>query len=204
MKTRPSLMSKRGWAATRVGGTNQRGMVMAIALIMLLLLTIIGVTAMSTGNLQEIMARNMLDRNYAFQSGETALRDAEIDIENNLAAGTGFDSSCSNGLCLPPSSTSDPPVWEDTSLDVWDNSNRHRQFGQYTKSDQDAVKAKLASLPAYIIEYHNHACDPTVPGEELGNLVKFDKYRVTTTASGRSTSARVRLQSTFRKRRGLC
>lgn len=55
----------------------QKGVVLVISLIMLLLLTIIGVTAMRTTSLEEKMAGNMRNQSLAFQSAETALRDRE-------------------------------------------------------------------------------------------------------------------------------
>ncbi len=196
-------------AAPVIGPRRQHGVVMAVALIMLLMLTIIGVTSMSSGNLQEIMARNMLDRNYAFQAGESGLRDAEIDVETNITAGAGFDAACTNGLCLPPAGTAATPVWEDDAL--WTNDGRHRKFGDHTLGGVDNAAElgnKLADLPKYIVEYNEVACDPTGSGEMLTSFgpvpIKFDKYRITTTATGRSTQARIRLQSTYRKRNGRC
>ncbi len=202
MNTR-SNTRRRQPAKPIIGPRRQQGVVMAVALIMLLMLTIIGVTSMSSGNLQEVMARNMLDRNYAFQAGESGLRDAEIDVENNMTAGTNFDTSCTNGLCLPPASTADPPVWETIN---WDSASLTRDFGEFTGGTdyKNALVPNLAAVPKYIIEYNDIACDPTVPGEELGTAVKFDKYRITSQAAGRSNVARIRLQSTYRKRNGRC
>jgi len=57
---------------------NQRGAVLAISLFMLLVLTLIGVSGMQGTILQERMASNTRDRNIAFQSAESAMRDAEI------------------------------------------------------------------------------------------------------------------------------
>ena len=50
---------------------------------MLLLLTIIGVTAMQVNNLEEKMAGNSRDQNIAFQAAESTLKEAEIYILNN-------------------------------------------------------------------------------------------------------------------------
>ncbi|MCX7100437.1 MAG: PilX N-terminal domain-containing pilus assembly protein, partial [Methylobacter sp.] len=55
---------------------NQSGAVLIISLIMLLLLTLIGTTAMQTSTLEEKMAGNLRDRDIAFQAAESALRDA--------------------------------------------------------------------------------------------------------------------------------
>lgn len=61
---------------------SERGAVLLVSLIMLLLLTIIGVAAMRDTNLQERMAGNMRDRNLAFQAAEAGLRFAEQQIAN--------------------------------------------------------------------------------------------------------------------------
>ncbi len=55
----------------------QQGVVLITGLILLVLLTIIGVTASRSTLLEERMAGNMKDQNVAFQSAEAALRVAE-------------------------------------------------------------------------------------------------------------------------------
>lgn len=66
------------------GGTaplpRQGGAVLIVSLLVLLVMTIIGVTAMQTTTFEEMMAGNMRDRNLAFQAAETAMRDAETLI----------------------------------------------------------------------------------------------------------------------------
>lgn len=64
----------------------QRGAVLFTSLVMLLLLTIIGVTAMSNTTLQERMAGSFRDRDLAFEAGETALRAAEDWLDGHTAA----------------------------------------------------------------------------------------------------------------------
>ncbi len=55
----------------------ERGAVLITALMILLLLTIFGISTMDTNILDERMAGNMRDRNTAFQAAETGLRAAE-------------------------------------------------------------------------------------------------------------------------------
>lgn len=55
----------------------ERGAALAIALVFLLLLTILGVTAVGTSTLQEKMAGNLRDQQVAFHSTESALRVGE-------------------------------------------------------------------------------------------------------------------------------
>ncbi len=60
--------------------THQSGVVLVISLIMLLALTLIGVTSSSVTGLEEKMAANNKDKNLAFQAAEAALRDAEASL----------------------------------------------------------------------------------------------------------------------------
>ena len=55
----------------------ERGVVLVMAMVFLLILTLIGVTTMSTTVLQEKMAGNMQDKNAAFQAAESALTSGE-------------------------------------------------------------------------------------------------------------------------------
>lgn len=67
----------------------ERGSALAVALIFLLLMTLLGVSAMRGSNMQERMAGNLRDRNLAFQAAEAALRSGEtwlMNIVNQQAA----------------------------------------------------------------------------------------------------------------------
>lgn len=73
----------------------QKGTVLAISLIILLLMTLIAVTAMQSTTLEEKMAGNSRDRDLALQAAESALRDAEAVIEARTAppAAGSYDST---------------------------------------------------------------------------------------------------------------
>ncbi|WP_296217643.1 pilus assembly PilX family protein [Pseudomonas sp. UBA2684] len=64
----------------------QKGAVLAICLIMLLILTVIGVASMSNSTLQERMAGGARDYNMAFQAAEAALRVGEDYVRDQVAA----------------------------------------------------------------------------------------------------------------------
>lgn len=66
----------------------QQGAVLIVALIMLLLLTIIGLSSMRGTSLQESMAGNMRDANLALQASEAALRKGEETVTAKFLAGT--------------------------------------------------------------------------------------------------------------------
>lgn len=66
----------------------QQGAVLIVALIMLLLLTIIGISSIRGTALQENMAGNMRDSNLALQASEAALRRGEQRVTEKFLAGT--------------------------------------------------------------------------------------------------------------------
>jgi type IV pilus assembly protein PilX len=55
----------------------QRGAIMVVSLLLLLVMTVLALTASQTTTLQERMAGNARDSDLAFQSAEAGLRDAE-------------------------------------------------------------------------------------------------------------------------------
>ena len=89
----------------------QRGATLAVVLIFLVLVTLIGVTAMSTTTLEEKMAGNQKEQNAAFQAAEAALRDAILDI-------LGFDSAgvASVTRSGPPGPGRNPPISGETDF----------------------------------------------------------------------------------------
>jgi type IV pilus assembly protein PilX len=67
---------------------SQRGGALITGLIMLVALTMLGITALQSASLEERMSGNSRDRNLALQAAEAALRDAERDILSRRADGT--------------------------------------------------------------------------------------------------------------------
>lgn len=65
---------------------NQGGAILIVALIMLLLLTVIGLSSIRGTTLQERMAGNSRDESLAFQASETAMRQAESVIRAQTRA----------------------------------------------------------------------------------------------------------------------
>ena len=61
----------------------QQGAVLIFGLILLLALTLIGISSMQGSVFNEKMAGNSRDRNFAFQAAESALRDGELWLTNN-------------------------------------------------------------------------------------------------------------------------
>ena len=81
----------------------QRGMVLLVSLVFLLLLTLIGLSSMQSANLQEKMAGSVSLRNQSFQAAEAALRVGESAVQlDSYSLGV-----CSGtSQCLPPAESS--------------------------------------------------------------------------------------------------
>lgn len=63
----------------------QRGAVLYVALIILILLTLIGIIGMQVATMQERMSSNYVAANQAFQRAELGLRNAEVQVAANTA-----------------------------------------------------------------------------------------------------------------------
>lgn len=176
-----------GMRKTPLGYTKQQsGVVLLVSLIMLLLLTLIGVSGSQVTGLEEKMAGNMKDRNLAFQAAEAALAAGEAATAGKPTitcpgAATGFympmDADC-NGTAETT------PVWESAAFD-WATDSI-----QYTGDLKD-----ISADPRYIIEDMGVV---DCKGSATGSL-GCRNYRVTARATGGTENAVVILQSIYQR-----
>jgi type IV pilus assembly protein PilX len=158
--------------------TGQAGAVLVTGLLFLLVMSLLGVTAMNVALLEEKMAGNLRDRSVAFQAAETALR----SVEAMLAASADIiDASaaepCRSGW-YERISCPLPAVLTD---DFWQRGSVGAATGEL---------AHVALPPQYVVERLD--CYPWP-------LEKCDHYpfRVTVRASGGSAAAVVMLQAVY-------
>ncbi len=69
--------------------SRERGAILLVALLFLVILTMLGVTAMTGPTMEERMAGNARDSSIALQAAEAALRDGRRDISGLPVTGTG-------------------------------------------------------------------------------------------------------------------
>lgn len=172
----------------RHGRHAQRGAVMVIALVMLLVLTLLATASARMTLLEERMTGNTQDRNVAFQAAEAALRSGELIAQAaNLPVFGG-----ANGGLYKPAAPDEMPVW--VTMD-WNSS-----ADVHADADLDAVVEDLGGATAdYIVEQLPRV--PT-PGESLAADTTVDEatfYRVTARGVGMAGNARVTLQTTFKR-----
>jgi type IV pilus assembly protein PilX len=172
------------------------------ALMFLLVLSVIGVSAMNSTLMQEKMVSNTKDLNLAFQAAEAGLRDAEFDVGKNIDATTVFTSTCVNGLCTPPSTWSTPLSTDISKLIDWTDTSKTRRYGTYTAAP---TLPTVAAQPQYVVERLSAPPGlPPSPGGSVGLGCGLgcvhsggNAYRLTVLGTGARAETRVVLQSTY-------
>lgn len=64
--------------------SRQTGASLVVVLVLLLVVTVLGLAAIRTTLLQERMSSNLFDRSLSFQAAETALREAQVAIQQGM------------------------------------------------------------------------------------------------------------------------
>lgn len=178
-------------SVTQMKFRQQRGVALFISLVVLLIITIIGVSAVQTTSLEERMAANARDHDIAFQAAESALTSGEGVVELLLPADVPGFGGNTNGRYLP-SAVGTQPRWETVD---WP--------GDATIPLADDTIPGVSDQPKYIIEYLTQLA----PDEDELNLSNIggtsgaptDIFRITARGAGGSTRAQVLLQITYGK-----
>jgi type IV pilus assembly protein PilX len=198
----------------------QRGAVLIVALIFLVILTMLGVTAMTGTTMETRMAGNARDLGVALQAAEAGLRDGHMDIENVIYAGGarrtpamapndfgvgGAFGTCNNGvqtigLCRPrfdpqgPSTLPAAQVPQDlVPLGISLTASPSVEYGTFT----GAGKLKgVAIQPHYLIEAFCLLVKPDGSmGEKAGPPCKY--YRITSRGYGGNPNSQVTLNEVY-------
>jgi type IV pilus assembly protein PilX len=166
----------------------QRGAALLVCLIILILVTLMGLTTMRTSVLQEKISGASSDRTLALQAAELALRDAETHVKNYLDPESGFADGCEASLCRAPtdgSSAADTIDWDSAAV---------ASYGQATAAP---AIGGVATQPKYIIELM-YKMQP-LPGNSASMKSMGTPYRITALGYGKQQQTRVMLQSTYYK-----
>lgn len=196
---------------------NQQGAVLIVSLVILLVMTLIGVSSMQSAGMQQKMAGNSTARQVAFSVAEAALAKAEENLVANFDHGTDkaallqscssgsatcYDSTCAGGLCFNGSfATGDDeractlthsmtPHWVDP--DIWGTASTHIT---YTPEQYFNGSAK------YIVEFmcyvdKDELSDCSASATDSSGCAAL--FRITSLAQTSGVSAKVMLQSHVR------
>lgn len=178
--------------------SRQSGAVLIVSLIILLLMTLIGVTSLRTTTLEERMAGNMRDHMLAFEAAEAALEAAEQFIDSSVVSLGAFDGDGSDGLYDDTVPTDpDKSIWEIVDWTGGDGGN-----------DNEVLSASaipgVGTPPKYVIQHYGSIevdVDKTNMsgyGQNTG-AGEVQMFHITVRGTGGSNNAVVILQSTYGK-----
>lgn len=161
----------------------QCGTALVMTLVFLVLLTIIGITAINTSTLEEKMASNTKDQNLSFQAAETALRAAEAWVESTTVAAD-LTTNNPNGLYDQP--TDGTNIWDTV---IWSGANVVTYPG-VPGAPASGTLGDVTTRPKYIIE--KLLTEALSPGTKI-------TVRITARGTGASDSTVSMVQSTYSK-----
>lgn len=189
MKNRPVVVDSR-----------QRGAVLLVGLIMVLLMTIVGLAAIRSSGLQETMAGNMRERNLAFQAAEASLRVGEALVENNNVDALDFSGAAAGlkpdlnqpGMALPPVHEWTADQWEANAVQV--------AMGLENIGEDDQPWYVVEEL--MVLSFNaSQSTGGAIDQQSLQNTndLQMEFFRVTSQGRSGSGESRAVLQSTYRK-----
>jgi type IV pilus assembly protein PilX len=196
---------------------NERGAVLIVSLIFLVILTMLGVTAMSSTTFEERMAGNARDASLAHHAAEAAIREARdeaLDLKTApksrhlFMSDFGLDTlnntgNCARGgICQPRLiELADPAVNKPVTLPeipanvIWTEGDSvtngiTARYGEWTNSP---ALSGLSKRPRYIVELF---CPP-LAYEGPGAAGQCRLYRFTAVGWGKNPNTQVTLQETY-------
>lgn len=170
--------------------TQNRGSALIVGMIFLLVMTMLGVTAMQTTTLEERMAGNMRDRGISLQAAEVALRAGDADALGSPATGNGrYDY-----LASPAPEPTSAANWTTSNVRAWTSGIKIIDPNQSASADPNAAFPGLAQEPRYWLEKRpNRAEGGSI---EAGVAPVVEVHEVTARSTGASGNASVVLRST--------
>lgn len=167
----------------------ERGVVLVVALLMLLVLTLIGVAATRGTSLEQRMAGNNQDHQVAFQAAEAGLVNCE-DFLNQVTLPP-FDGT--NGLFQQDTDAA-TPLW-DNDADWWSTNAREYDGPAFVDASGEPI---VAQSPRCIIEELAAVPPPggSLAADKPGQILM---YRLSVRAVGGSENTVVKLQTTYQR-----
>lgn len=168
---------------------SQKGVILVVSLIILLVVTLIATTNMETSILEERMAGNIQDYNLAFQAAEASVEVAEdwLSAQIFLPTASG-DGSTTVWTSEGPGEVGDTDDWWRERNTAWWNAN----------ADAIAGLTGVANQPQYVIEEHFTSIQGQSlaigTGEASNTRIM---HRITARGVGGNQNAQVMVQSTY-------
>ncbi len=185
---------------------NQRGMLLIVALLMLLLVSMIAVSTMDTTGLEMQMSSNNRLHLQVFEAAEFVLSSVEDTLikagnfsENSLndtnCVVVCFKSNCAKGFCFSGSSAT---LWETCNL----NKTSAEPYFSLSQWAEGSDGYQILQVPEtnivtkYIVEYWCFTAKN--PAEPLAETNKANRYRIIAFVTIADSHAQIMLRSTVK------
>jgi type IV pilus assembly protein PilX len=186
---------------------SQRGAALIIALVMLVIMTMLGLTTMNTSVVEERMAGNVRNREVSFDAAEAAVREAEDTIFNGDYYAMSPKNGTDNPVYEPQLDPANPDWWQ--LGDWWDPGAENTAAGWQEREgdigmdDEDVVGA-TAAMPQYLVEYlsfftRDLNCGVDIQAAATQDCYRY-AYRITGRGWGANTNAVTVVQSVYADR----
>lgn len=150
-------------SAQRCGHTNQRGTALVFSMVILLILTILGISAMRTTALEQIMAGNTQEMTRAFQAADSGMAKALDFMRTNASSGV----------------TADPGAFAATSYSFGTVSSANAMKPSFLQIGQGA-RGESGSGDNFCFAFHNQ----DVTGRGQLNVARALSHGLRTAAPG--------------------
>lgn len=172
----------------------EQGSALIVSLILMLVITIIGLTALQGTTMQTRMATAMRDRSLAFEAAEAALRDAEGWLDAQLTAGTKPDAS-NNGstgvwIAKAPQTAAGQDDYTEWTIRNWEDVGQAYPL----RNGAEIPGLDRGRQPRVVIEEWQFEPD------DLSGPAGRQYYRITTNAPGAAPETSVTLQALIERR----
>ena len=164
-------------------GSDERGAALIVSLILLLIMTIIGISAMNGARLEVSMAGMMQREEIALRGAERTLRAAERYVENSVGT---FDAAKDGHYHYLPEDADEDKL--DPSVTDWTN------IDSLTRLPDHPELSELGNGDAFVVEYLG---EMTLPGSSLNDgadVIPGDRvnaYRITTRSESDGRAVRI-------------
>ena len=176
----------------------QSGMVLVTSLVILMILTMLGLSSVQGTSIQELIARNQRDSNLAFNAAEAAIVDAESALEGLSASG--WQAIVSGDY----SNSASPKIYNTKSLGSFFENTADPASSGYANN----VQVSLIDVSVQPIFFLEHISTVTTDEDRLNidnigqnpNTCCTQMFRITAQGRGGTSSAAAMIQSTYGRR----
>ncbi len=181
---------------------SQRGAVLIIGLLVLLVMTVLGIASISDTMLQERMASNSRQMQVGMESAESALREAEAWLATQSPVQDTFLVRFATGavgdlhlysMVAPPGEREPPDAFAANNPATWDDTNSIQVVTPVKGVDGD-----LDNQPRYVVEYLGRIGPPPLDPNSEDLDLRTHAFRITALGYGADEGARYVLRSHYR------